>query len=70
MNCEHNLIFTETENKYPFFACIECLKAEPAAVLKNFKCTCEGVDSKCWKLSLTGGRTVIYCEKTRRIIHN
>ena len=36
MNCDHNLIFTETENKYPFFACLECLKAEPAAVLKNF----------------------------------
>jgi hypothetical protein len=66
MNCNHDLNILSTNNKYVFFACLLCLKAEPITFENEFICDCGNKGTKCWTFSQQ--HNCIYCKDCKKII--
>ena len=69
MNCDHDLVLGETSSqKYAFFMCLKCFKAEPLEKMKNILCECESESNKEWRYKNNKGLVYIYCDKCDKII--
>ena len=66
MKCDHNLIISETSERYPCFICLTCFKAEPLGLLKKNLCKCD--DTSNWKFGIRNNIKYIYCDKCKKIL--